>query len=427
MAQIFKRSTRSGEARYDVRTRIGGRVVTKTFKRKRDAEAYATSVEADRLRGVAIDPRRAKVTLAAYGRENLKDRQQGLALRTADQYSWLLEQHILPELGKRALGDIDPSMVRAWNARLAGRHPTTAAKAYRLLSSIMSAAVADDIVTRNPCQVKGAAVERSAERPVASMAEVAALAEAMPDHLRVAVLLGAWCQLRRGELLGLRRRDIDVTRGTLTVELTRGPRMGGEEITKAPKTDAGRRTVAIPGNVLSVVERHLETYVGPELDAPFLVGEKGRALLVKSLTKAWSEARISVGRTDLRLHDLRHSGLTWAAATGASLAELMRRAGHRSPVAALRYQHATDDRDRVLAEALAELGRGAGRHHADASSSDEPGPANLKYPRDGRAMEEDGESGEPARLAEVVPLTRKKFRGDDGTRTHDPLLAKQVL
>ena len=208
--------------------------------------------------------------------------------------------------------------------------------------------------------MKGAAVERSSERPVASIAEVAALAEAMPDHLRVAVLLGAWCQLRRGELLGLRRRDIDLARGTLTVELTRGPRMGGKEIIKTPKTDAGRRTVTIPGNVVPEVERHLAIYVSYEADAPFLVGEKGRARLVKALTKAWTEARGSVGRTDLRLHDLRHSGLTWAAATGASLAELMRRAGHRSPVAALRYQHSTDDRDRVLAEALAELGRRAG-------------------------------------------------------------------
>jgi excisionase family DNA binding protein len=69
MAQIFRRTTRTGDARYDVRTRIGGRVVTRTFKRKRDAEAYATSVEADRLRGVVIDPRRARVTLATYGRD----------------------------------------------------------------------------------------------------------------------------------------------------------------------------------------------------------------------------------------------------------------------------------------------------------------------------------------------------------------------
>lgn len=64
-------------------------------------------------------------------------------------------------------------------------------------------------------------------------------------------------------------------------------------------------------------------------------------------------ARQVVDRADLTLHDLRHSGLTWAAATGATIAELMRRAGHGSPAAEIRYQHATDDRDRALADALA--------------------------------------------------------------------------
>ncbi|MBF6557112.1 MAG: tyrosine-type recombinase/integrase [Acidimicrobiales bacterium] len=67
-----------------------------------------------------------------------------------------------------------------------------------------------------------------------------------------------------------------------------------------------------------------------------------------------------MGIRELRFHDLRHSGLTWSAATGASIAELMRRAGHASQTAAMRYQHATDDRDRVLAHALADLASRAG-------------------------------------------------------------------
>jgi hypothetical protein len=66
-------------------------------------------------------------------------------------------------------------------------------------------------------------------------------------------------------------------------------------------------------------------------------------------------AREAIGREKVHLHDLRHSGLTWAAATGASTAELMKRGGHASPVAALRYQHATMLGDQRLAERLAAL------------------------------------------------------------------------
>ena len=66
-------------------------------------------------------------------------------------------------------------------------------------------------------------------------------------------------------------------------------------------------------------------------------------------------ARLAAGRPDLRFHDLRHTGATLAAATGATIAELMRRLGHSTPGAAMRYQHATDDRDAAIADALSEF------------------------------------------------------------------------
>ena len=63
MSHITRRTTQAGESRYDVRTRIGARVVTKTFNRRKDADSYAATIEADKFRGVAIDPRRAEVTV----------------------------------------------------------------------------------------------------------------------------------------------------------------------------------------------------------------------------------------------------------------------------------------------------------------------------------------------------------------------------
>jgi integrase len=126
-------------------------------------------------------------------------------------------------------------------------------------------------------------------------------------------------------------------------------------IDKAPKSDAGRRTVAVPGHLLPALKDHLERFVDVDPSALVLTGEKGAPLRPQVLATAWGAARAKVGRRDLRLHDLRHSGLTWSAATGATVAELMHRAGHASPGAALRYQHATEDRDRVLADALAAL------------------------------------------------------------------------
>jgi integrase len=79
----------------------------------------------------------------------------------------------------------------------------------------------------------------------------------------------------------------------------------------------------------------------------------GKPVEPRNFFRQWEKARNQVGRTDLTIHDLRHSGLTWSAATGAPLAELMRRGGHKDSRAAVRYQQATRDSGKVLADALA--------------------------------------------------------------------------
>lgn len=348
MASIEKRTIANGDVRYDVRLRIDGRVVTRTFRRRKDADAWVATTTADKLRGVVVDPRRARITLREYADEWMGQRSD-LAERTFELYRWLLDTKVLPALGDRQLGRLTPGVIRSWHAELAKRRPSSAAKSYRLLSTIMRTAVADEIVTRNPCQVKGASSERAAERPVITVAQIGALADAMPKKLRIVVLLASWCQLRRGEIMGLRRRNVDLLHGTVSVEETRTRSMAGKPVVKGPKTESGRRTVAAPPLVVRELSTHLDTRVGSRPDA-LLITTTDRALDV-----AWRKARLKVGLPALRLHDLRHSGLTLAAATGATLAELMHRAGHSSPDAALRYQHATRDRDQVIAEALGEL------------------------------------------------------------------------
>jgi integrase len=355
---------------------------TKTFRTKIEAEQWLATQVAAMAGGGWVDPSAGKVTLEAFAWKWLEQRTD-LAVRTAELYRWLLKRHVLPALGKRSLAALAPSDVRTWHAALAEDHPTTAAKAYRLLSQIMRTAVADEKIHRNPCQVKGAAVERAPERPMSSIVEVQQLAEAMPARLRTAVLLAAWCQLRRAELLGLRRKDIDLSAGTVSIEVTRTKAMNGTVIVKAPKSDAGRRVTAIPSVILRDVRGHLAAHVGAEGDALlFPVADQ-------TLSAAWVKARIACGRPGLRLHDMRHAGLTWTAIAGATTAELMHRAGHASATAALRYQHATADRDRALAEALAGLAHSPDLADISRTSDDESTSVVRKIRPDQGAADRD--------------------------------------
>ena len=349
---VRQRSSGHWQATY----RHDGRVhnAPQTFATKSDALAFLSITQADILRGAWIDPRAGKISVKDYANEWLT-RRPDLAVRTTELYRYLLDSHVLPDLGTSTLAALAPSKVRGWHAKLAQTHASTAAKAYRLLSTIMRTAVTDGLILASPCKVVGGGTERAAERPVASLAEVDALASAMPERFRLVVLLAMWCQLRRGELLGLRRRDLDALRKNVSIERSRTFTRKGGSIVKEPKTSAGRRTLTIPTNVLAAIDDHLERFVAADADALVFTGKTGVPLTAGVLQKAWTKARESVARTDLHLHDLRHTGLTLAAAAGATTAELMHRAGHASPNAALRYQHATKDRDRVLADALAEL------------------------------------------------------------------------
>lgn len=141
----------------------------------------------------------------------------------------------------------------------------------------------------------------------------------------------------------------------LRVERARVVTTYGEHLTGDPKTAAGRRNVTIPPNVLARLAHHLDSYVGEAPDSMLFVSEDGSPIEPRRLDRLWGQARKAIDRPDLHLHDLRHSGLTWFAETGATVAELMHRGGHASSSAAMRYQHATEARDRALAEALAAL------------------------------------------------------------------------
>ena len=291
------------------------------------------------------------MTLSDYANEWLKQRTD-LAERTAELYRHVLGTHILPALGTSALAGLNPTTIRSWHSNIAKNYPATASKAYRLLSSIMRNAVADGILLASPCKVEGAGAEHAAERPTASVEEVDSLSMAMPEHLRIVVPLAVWCQMRRGEILGLRRMDIDLKHGVIHVLQSRTFGMDGKPIVKLPKTSAGRRSIAVPRPVMKVLIQHLKLFTANEPEALVVVGRAGVILSRDALQGSWERARLTIHRPDLRLHDMRHTGLTLAAATGATTAELMHRAGHASAPAALRYQHATRDRDRRLSEAL---------------------------------------------------------------------------
>jgi integrase len=257
----------------------------------------------------------------------------------------------------RAVAEGGPILARRTSkARQTG--PVTVAKAYRLLRTNCETAFSDELITRNPCNLKGASVEHSPERPVLTVAEVELLANAIDERFRALVLLAAWCGLRLGEALALTRKDVNLKQNTVRIDKSAAELKSGERIVGPPKTEAGKREVSVPPHVLPALQTHLERFSGTGQDDLVFTGMKGHPLRRASLYSAWLRATEASGLGGVRFHDLRHTGATLAAATGASTKELMKRLGHASSDAALRYQHATADRDSAIAKALSRLAQG---------------------------------------------------------------------
>lgn len=344
----------SGKWQARVHHSDGTRTPLGTFSTKREADQSLTLATSDQLRGQWIDPRRGQRTFEEYSKLWLE--QRPLRPRTTELYEYLLRLHICPRLGGFELAELTPIIVRQWFSELSGGTigPSTVAKCYRLLRTILTTAVEDELITRNPCVIKGAGVERSAERPVASVEQVRALADASDPRYRALILVATYTTLRLGELSALTRRRVDLVSGTISV-VDSASEVGGQRIIGEPKTAAGRRTVTVPAAILPELVEHMARYAGEGPDGLIFCGPMGAPLRRANWNERWRATTKKVGLEHLRFHDLRHTGNTLAASTGASTKELMSRMGHASPRAALLYQHATSEREVAIARSLSAL------------------------------------------------------------------------
>jgi integrase len=328
-----------------------------TYRTRTAAVRVLEAATVDQRRGAWVDPRRGRMTFAVYATRWLQDR-PGIRPRTQELYEGQLRLHLLPTFADTPLADVSPLMVRQWHAQLlrAGRPgPVTVAKCYRLLRSIFATAVADELIVKNPCVIKNAGVEHTAERPVATIAQVDHLVLIAPPRLKALVLTATYTSLRFGELSALTRRHVDLDAGLITVVASAAELRDGTRIVGAPKSVAGRRRVAVPEVIADVLADHIDTFSEGGPDGLVFVGPKGGPLRRGNFHTAWRSIVRDAELDGLRFHDLRHTGNTLAAMTGASTKELMSRMGHSSPRAALIYQHATAERELEIAAKLTQM------------------------------------------------------------------------
>jgi integrase len=366
---ITKKDTKSGEPRYEVRHRgPDGKERSRTFRTKKEAERYVRNQQTAVDAGTWIDPTAGRTTLGQWATEWQRTVVH-LRPKTRKIYADNLRLHILPVLGDHELAKLTPSMLRAWLADLASRpgvrgkvlSSASVSQAYRTLNRLLEAAVADELLGRNPLKgVKGPKVEAD-EMRFLTHEEVGLLADTIDERYRALVLVAAYTGLRASELVGLRRRHVDLLRRSLTV-VEQVQYLDGEFLVAAPKSAAGRRSVALPRLVAAQLDSHLRTYAKPATDAIVFESPEGGYLRFDNFrNRFWSPAVKDAGLAPLRPHDLRHTCASLAIAAGADIKVLQRMLGHSSAVLTLdRYGHLFPGQAESVADRLDEMAQAAG-------------------------------------------------------------------
>ena len=323
----------------------------RTFASKGDASRWLATAEADQARGEWLDPRLGATRFDAFVDEWWPTTAH-LRPTTRASYEYLLRVHLRPTFGDTPIGRITPVMVQAWRADLlaSGLAPNSVAKAYRLLARLMAVAVRGRYIGHSPCMERGAGTDEVPEMRFATADQVDAIAAHVPERDRALIYVAAYSSLRLGELTGLRRCDVNPLHKTVTVarQITE---VRGQLHVGPPKTASSRRTVRLPDLIATMLDDHLQRHSepGPE-GLVFPAAEGGPMRRTNFRRRVWVPATEAAGVPGLRFHDLRHTGATLAAASGAPLKALMQRMGHSTVAASLRYQHVVDGQQDAIAD-----------------------------------------------------------------------------
>jgi integrase len=322
-------------------------------KNERQAKREEERLKTELHEGRFIEPSRD--TVGQYLNEWLEGARPRLSARVFVTYQGHVRDHLIPELGGIPLVKLTAANIRTAYAHFlksgrkdgrGGLKPATVKYIHVILKQALKQAVIDHRLLRNPAD--GVKPPRAAEPEMMILDEkqTMALIEAAKAPLRkiemhVPVLLAACTAMRKGEILGLRWKDVDLDAGTLTVNQTleyigrQGPSGPGIRF-KEPKTKSSRRTIALTPMAVEALRRHRAAQFerrqeqGDAYKDHGLVVSKpdGTPIAPGSFNTAFNSIVRRSGLPPINFHALRHGHISHLIAQKAPMKAISLRAGH---------------------------------------------------------------------------------------------------
>lgn len=362
---ILKRGSRYSVVVELARDRITGqrrREWHSGYTTKRDAEAARVEILARLQRGDYVAP--SKRTVGGFLEDEwLPAIRSTLRASTHESYSANVRLHIAPAIGSVRLQGLTPAMLNALYAELASERqvagrtrqplsPRTILYIHATIRRALADAVSWDLITRNPADratPPSARVARGQQMRTWTAAQLRIFLEhVVEDRLYAAWRVSGTTGMRRGEVLGLRWRDVDLDAARCSVFQTLITGKGAPRVSE-PKTASGRRNVALDPQTVVALRTHRgrqaaeQIALGPAYEDSELVfcHEDGSPIWPRSFSR-WFDLHVEKAKLPkIRLHDLRHTHATLALAAGIHPKVVSERLGHSTVGITLdTYSHA---------------------------------------------------------------------------------------
>jgi integrase len=282
--------------------------------------------------------------------------------KTLERYQELATRQIVPHLGDVKLQKLRPEHIEQWHSALlaSGLSARTVGHAHRVLSLALKRAVENGTAGRNVATIRKPPVVEEREVEILTPDQIAGILDGLEGHTLYPIAsLALASGMRRGELLALQWRDLDLDAGTVRVERSVEETKAGLRI-KSPKTKRGRRNITLPAEAVTMLRAHRKQ----QLELRLALGQGGQPTLVFStieggllspngISRSWRQTCKARKLPRVQFHALRHTHASTLIRAGVDVLTISRRLGHSTASMTLDvYGHLMEGADAAAAKAI---------------------------------------------------------------------------
>jgi integrase len=324
---------------------------------KKEAQEQAAKIVAAYSVGQYVDPH--KETVAEFAERWLRDWAAGnISNKTYSRYEELLRVHVLSRIGSKPIQQLRAVDLQQLYASLTVADRTKL-HIHRVIHRMLKHAAQWSVVTANAAALVDAPSVKGKEIEILTAAEIQRVLQALKGRsLYPIVVTALGTGMRRGELLALRWKDVDLDDAKLRVERSLEQTKRGGLVFKEPKTRHGRRTITLPSSTVAELRAHWKATQERRLllgqgkladDTLVFVTWNSATRSPNAMSKEWRRA-VHAAKLKATFHSLRHTHASSLISAGIDVLSISRRLGHGSPAITLGvYGHLFKPDDRAAA------------------------------------------------------------------------------